>query len=175
MTNAIQFYDNKILFGDSEGNNTDKIAFHEDCCCPGIQCTHCTTSRGPEEFQIVLAGFTGIDGGCGDCASIDGTYIVQYSDTCIWEYTLPSPICCLAKIVLYVIDVAGQKGVRVDLKSGTGSSFVTFFNNTYEGLVPCLSLDNEDIPYSTQGLSVCAQVDRCDGSSATCAVTALAV
>lgn len=97
LANAIQFYDSKILFGDSEGNNTDKIAFHEDCCC-GEDCTtdascfegaDCTTN---DILLTLPAEF--VNDQCDECEELGGEYVLEWTDGCTWAYTEGSDCLC---------------------------------------------------------------------------------
>jgi hypothetical protein len=83
---TVQFYDGVVLFGDSDGNNTDKVAMHEDCCCIGEPCEHCSGDA-PLQLQV---DFTNVaDNNCLTC----DTYYAQSfildqtgANPCIWEF-----------------------------------------------------------------------------------------
>jgi len=155
----IIFQNSKILFA---GN---KIAMHEDCCCTKCDsaCAYCTTGYGPQEWQVVIAGI--VDGFCGDCdalGGLNGTYVLSFKQAaCEWRYVMPGAPCGY-----------GLLSVNIRLNGVLEVWFWDYnrmleFEKDFGDSVPCCDLVDEDIPY------VGDATGHCDGSSATCTLTAL--
>jgi len=100
FASEIQFYDDKILFGDSEGNNTDKVAFHARCCCDCLQPCACCLRGATEEIRLTISGIG--EDGCGSCGSLNAVFILAWfnevGNNCVWKYILPAEICGIAYI-----------------------------------------------------------------------------
>ena len=86
----IRFYDNKILFVDN------KIAMHDDCCCPVYPTveTTCCGDDCDEAYQYYLITFADIDN-CGantlylntcECTDYNTTFVVEWQSSCYWLY-----------------------------------------------------------------------------------------
>lgn len=95
---AIQFYNGKVLFGDSAGLNTDKVAMDPACCCsteacwqlrpcddvtvPTNTCNGCSTAIPPDlpdTMYVKLEGLTG------DMSGYNNVYPVTFVTGCTWE------------------------------------------------------------------------------------------
>ncbi len=192
MANAIQFYDGKILFGDSAGENTDKIAFHEDCCCVfgDLVCQHCKGSgnNAPDDYEVVIAGLTdaagcddGIDFNCSP--TMNGTFSLTFLDAgvnyCTWWYNpwhSPCGNCdnqwTLAWLRLRVaydaeldestLEVMWVGGFTLGCAGHVGG--IPTWRNTYSGKASCLTWNDEPVELITSGAC---------GGTPTCIVTAL--
>jgi len=86
----IQFYNNKMLFA----NN--KVAMASDCCCFECECETKTgdisscfaTDKTPDTYAVVISGVTECsDGGCEDCAWVNGSWCLDHTSADEWEYT----------------------------------------------------------------------------------------
>ncbi len=160
--NQIQFMDGHILFGDSSGNNTDKIAFHEDCCCG--DCDYCSGET-PSEFLVTIPALSNL--ACSECASLAGDYTVtRVADVlpcCEWSYVFDDGPCCTGELVFHVCYLPTTFFVQVIFRSRDASNplFMHIWYKSY-GSTPlnCSAFTNESIPFLTQQ----ASNDRCDGS-----------
>jgi hypothetical protein len=142
---SIQFYNSKILFGDSVGANTDKIAFHEDCCCEENPCVKCATHPS-SAYQAVIAGVDNQD--CNECSIFNDTFALTewYEEwPCIWQYTTEG-VCgyefFYVRLDLDIIDVQA-----VLYNSGTDWYRIRFGTSPAPGSVNCGSLSNYNLPY----------------------------
>ncbi len=95
MVNQIQFLDDggvkKMLF------DTNKIAFHEDCCCG---CQYCGGSGTPSTWEVTISDIiicdTCVDIGAGqyfihsmNTGNYNGVFTLeQTADKCVWEITV---------------------------------------------------------------------------------------
>ena len=182
MSYAIQFYENKILFGDKNGLNTDKIAFSPDCCCEEtIDCFHCTDNTGPRCFQIDIAGI--INDTCPDnkCTEFNGQFIIDLRDVttvhCDWHYEISTTRCNWGTEWSLVLDLQYHPTEPNPYQlfvywcgPGVDEAYViACFYKEYETKPSCMTWNQEDVPYSHNS----DKFNWCDPTSATCKVTAL--
>lgn len=178
MVNEIQFYDSSILFGNSAGANTDKIAFHEDCCCGDIECALCSSTP-PDQFQVDIAGV--VDNACPDCEFFNDTWILTNTirggscsavgEGCFWWYKFPSATCTAVGIYLFIAQDATPVtpyylGVVVTTLDADCGGIVFNFTKRSAAKFDCANLSGYDVPWDYT-------FTQCDASLATCAVTAL--
>lgn len=130
-----------------------------------LDCPFCTGDYTPNEFSVVFDNIA--ENGCGDCAALNNTPIILdlYTVTieCGWR-NFDDDVCEWTAVYLWV-RVGGDLDVRVITDSLPQAMD---FGKNFGGNFNCSSLNNEDIPL------VSSSGDwSCDGSAATCAVTAL--
>jgi len=138
------------------------------CCC---LCPGCTSPR-PAEWQVTLAGIA--NDACDDCTNLNGIWDVpwqiKYLGICHWQEQIDS-ICdgdepCFLNIVMHP-GLLGTPYIQVQLRGGVLDAYPQIVW-TKELSTP---LDCENV----SGLSLPLTLDDhlCDGSSATCNITAL--
>jgi len=155
----IHFRNNKVLFA----NN--KVAMHENCCCGG--CDLCLGGIGPAQIQVVISGLA--NQGCGDCASLDGTYVLTHDIwglECQWVYYHSFP-CSLTYLQLVVQDLGGGNyRIVVQFSAAGGGVDPVGWCRYYTSKPDCANLSGESLsPVTTSA--------DCDESSAVCTITAL--
>jgi len=146
MANAIQFYDDKILFGDSEGNNTDKIAFDPNCCCL-LGCYGCSGDT-PLFLSVRIADVGNLPK-CveADCATLNDTWIKRRTapNYCTWDYG-PIEICGvngILRTVLYVL--APNYWLRVCHPTSVPYT-ILFEKNLGPSKPNCITWNDEEVP-----------------------------
>ena len=164
----IQFYNEKVLFTADQ-----KVAMHEGCCCGQVTCSCCDGGVGPEEFLVTIDGMAekAEPHQCGFCENLNDNYVLAYDgeagNGCVWSGTVAPPVCGVAWITLY-IDCTDQT-ITVEIGQ-IGPYTAMRWQKDYSPNDPdCVNLSNESLPlvYNNSALIYC------DGSSATCSITAL--
>lgn len=136
------------------------------CCEVSPTCDVCEST--PEQWKVVLSLIT--EGTCGNCNSINGTYVLtRYPKAtwpgCEWRYTFPSTVCTISYINIRIGAPAGTRRIWVELYPA--GVYVLAFRQTYGNIVDCESLVDENIPlFFSFGWP-------CSGGSAVCLLTAL--
>ena len=158
---SIQFYNNKILFGDSDGTNTDKIAFDADCCCQETcPCPLCENSTAPCSMTVTLPSFS--DGTCGDCDELAGDYVLEWDLTpgypeypCRWKYAFTSGPCNATALYVGLIEhVAGQYALYVELIKSVGGPIA--WRTIYTGQPDCHAINTSASYYTASFDSECS-------------------
>jgi hypothetical protein len=139
------------------------------CCCPPvtsspnqIHCDVCLPGTTPPRYQIDIAGmhdiFVLI---CGDCESLDGTYVLNQVGGCYYLIDFP-PICGYNRLELLVV-AHGYFATFFGMGTGTGALGYHRIPQTAprDCRVSGLSL----MPYGF--------TDRCTHLGSTCLLTAL--
>ncbi len=138
------------------------------CCGCTLTCQHCIGDA-PCAFEVVIADVA--EDGCGSCASLDGTYILDEffsgadpSTLCAWRYTFPERICDVSFIQLNVYGTTRQ--LWVFFWDAVRADWALFFK-VYGSKVDCMNLANEPLSFTHQPLGW-----QCDISAgATCLVS----
>ena len=172
---AIQFYGGGILFGDSAGANTDKMAFHELCCCEGGPTCGLCSGDSPTSWSIDIANLAAAGFCNADCLSFNGAgFIVSNlffsGGACIWYYQYPSAICSQNYLVLVLTADPPHRVIvtsELDLTPPFGLAPLVAFVKSVVFPISCMDYDEEDIPEA-------GVVGGCDHSTATCSLTAIA-
>ncbi|MBX3415463.1 MAG: hypothetical protein KF708_22460 [Pirellulales bacterium] len=157
----------------------DKLAAHDDCCCDDLisaTCTPCNETMLPRFYLIELSGIT--NGACGSCAGLNGSYVVEHRTSCTWSVDF-SPVCtghCVRSFDRINLSF-GVLGVTVSIGGSVGSPptvgvpSITWILSGTSPKKNCASFSALSIPFSSnQG---CPTTAICNGSAATCLVTAL--
>ncbi|MFZ5832409.1 MAG: hypothetical protein ACOY3P_20170 [Planctomycetota bacterium] len=109
---------------------------HLGCtCCDTFQdCPTCKSGTSPrQEIGLTMSGWA--NGTCGDCASLDGDYVMQgmpssdlytlgivsglswgfwfSSPNCIWVYQFPVPVCAVNAIICEVVKSVANGGIII--------------------------------------------------------------
>jgi len=139
------------------------------CCPEGKEtCENCEDDLAPNEFQVMLSGI--IEDGCGDCDSLNDTYVVPWREVvgCRWYYYLPAEICNVATVEVQVMAPYLLLGyhINVYLMDASWTALCRWTKDYGVEKPDCDALNNEVIPLSWQGWT-------CDASSSTCLLTAL--
>jgi hypothetical protein len=139
------------------------------CCCQQtVTCNYCPDGIAPAQIEVVITGFSN-DVDCTGCGVLNDTFILDYSEVaCIWTYnftmqcdTVNWPGDTSAQVMCRM---DGTKDISVFVNIGT--PWYHHFNKQFVSDIQCLELD-DDLPYVYDGGA------PCDGSSATCHVTAV--
>lgn len=159
---TVQFHNSIVLFGDSAGDNTDKIAMHEDCCCTEA-CNLCLNNIAPTRFQAAIAGV--LNGTCGDCDTYNDTFIVDFVSSipnqCDWRYNF-AEVCGDTYIELVIYVVGATTWIRVNFQPTTSLYWAKSFVNP-----DCMNFNNEE-------LTISAGSPECDPTAiGTCHITSL--
>ena len=102
----VRFWNEKVLF------NSNKVAMHDDCCCPPMpewckdnpdDCEEGTCCRDdcdwvPSFLKVVISGV--VDCSCAGYVNPNGTHIVPYKGGCFWQET---DTICLSVVTLAAI------------------------------------------------------------------------
>ncbi len=127
------------------------------CCCDDCPCSVCSGAS-PCCWKVVISGV--VEGSCGDCECIDGTYFVPYSTACDWTRTL-SGAPCTDGVIQVTVFLDGSD-YKLQVKVGDN----TWIKNYGASKPSCRTLVDESIAFSS------SEAD-CDASSSTCLVTAV--
>jgi hypothetical protein len=133
-------------------------------CGPGYStCLYCTTT--PEELEVQISGLT-TGGGCNDCSTLNGTYVVTAVSSlgCVWYYNLPTTVCNLDRVAASVAQPINFTELSVNFQDA-GSAEITWthsFGST--NAVDC-NFVNQDCAF------VAASI--CNGTSTLCRVNGL--
>lgn len=152
--------------------------FFAGCPCCSSACPHCSSAV-PQQLQVVVSGVT--NGFCAECSNLNGTYICVLSGqtgspppgvgACLWDVSIP-PLCGptfpfdLVRVSIGTDNMPGQPHyVLVTLRTAAGGSFLIFMRR-YGTLPNCGAFSGESLPFwQTDG--------KCQGSAASCTITAL--
>lgn len=166
-------------------------------CGRTVPCEYCVGGVGPEAFLVGLAGFlNGTDPKCTNCPAINddyvaemggpgcATYACQSSPCCRWGYLHYDPgstfLCTEATrlcigVGLYRFVSLGTYRMRVAVDRVRGGGFGwtsrTYFVQDFDELPDCRNFDEEEIPFHSEYVPSLPSV--CDGTLATCRLTAL--
>lgn len=180
---AVQIWDGKVLIIDGG------VAVHEDCCCEEevTGCDGCISGNAPDQFRVVLANVA--DGVCDACEDYNDTYVLDFDSEiggmCSWHYgdgdfhpcgdPDDDTECHGLTIWLRISDPGfGTAFIEVDIiHQNAGNVTCTdtlflHFRKSQLGDFDCPALNNLNIPLFADWSGV-----LCDGSVATCVVTAL--
>jgi len=152
------------------------------CCNTEAEPQTCPCSCGaPDEFALTFAGFVNtVD--CDQCETFNDTFVLTKQPPpspnthCIWQYISPDPSCGgfdLTWSVLIAAELAGvwsadSNPYSIGVWGGFATSVWTqFFYKQYAEAFDCTALSGVDIPL------LGSYYPFCDGSSATCSITAL--
>jgi len=145
------------------------------CCC-GAKCYACKVTgeeNAPAQFQVAIAGIV-VDE-CADCDDLNDTYITTFTGTeyphvCYWEYQLDNPICGMNLLTVraWWSIPAGAYALNARLHDLWDFNFITW-HKEYASRIDCMNLNGESLPFLNQ-IQV---IDQCDGSAATCLITAI--
>jgi len=153
----IQFYNEKVLFA----NN--KVAMHEDCCCAGGPCSSCSSGMMPS-FLVTIAGIA--EGSCGSCSYFNNPFVLeQWTNECALDYAVSPAVCGIDEIRL-LLSAGPQYHLAVELRA-SNFPILRFMKNLGSSKPNCESISGESLPWEYEGSWTC------DGSSATCTVSAL--
>lgn len=156
------------------------------CCCDN-PCPSCDGSS-PDQFQVDLSGI--VDGGsCINCSTFNTTWVVTRNaafsacnataQACFWRVgqTTPNASCtssCALMVMVSQISAGPNFTLRVTafncsqgLACGTGSNSTSEFEKTDTSALACSTFASEAFAFTTN------TGGKCDGSAATCLVTAL--
>jgi hypothetical protein len=150
--------------------------------CGGCRCRRkwclrrCTAS--PNQYLVVITGIT--ERTCGNCGNLNGTFILDResenaSDNtwCSWVYVLPATLCgYISHLRLQNYEPVGSTSVyqtliRYSDFDGTSAYGIYFRKLRTKEKPDCTSYSNEHIPLVQFSLTTC------NGSLATCTITAL--
>jgi len=148
------------------------IGYPGQCCVN--PCDVCDDGTTPDEFSIVLSGFTQ---SC--CTSFNGTFVAIQNtpfvdNPCIYRYFFPVTTCSAEMIELYLQLIGADVYLTVSIRAGSPPAYSTYYvtwQKVYSSTssIDC-ALSGESIPYvsGTGPLGACA-----NASSTTCIVTAV--
>ncbi|MDZ4781236.1 MAG: hypothetical protein SGJ19_13360 [Planctomycetia bacterium] len=153
-------------------------------------CVFCAGGLVAEYYQVEISGMAEHTN-CDDCAALDGVYIVgPVQQTSIGgdpfdcsDAFLLTTVCggsdepgCYGVLALQFYQTGGAFRVLVTLRTGAtpcgqgGGQPTIEWEKNYGGAAPDCLLENELLPFITNGVPT---TERCDGSAATCIVTAI--
>lgn len=140
------------------------------CCCKKPACQYCTAT--PTQLQVVISGV--VDQDCSDCDSLNGTFTLDQVDgnACQWNYDNDSLSTCFTN-ESYTAEIYLQSGttyflwVRYIGDTGGSGGTIEWLENLGTTKPDCSAWSSQSVSYHTDTIS------ECDGTSATCAVTAL--
>ncbi len=148
--------------------------------CGGCHCVcqYCYGGRAPRQWKVVISGVVSDSPGCAFCSDWDGTYFIDVpcDSGCSVFYFFDvgcNPAFGGASfddgVWVRVDTLLGDYFITVELRftSATVQRSIIFSKNYGEQQPDCLSLVDEDIPYAS------AFIDTCDGTAATCLLTAV--
>lgn len=147
--------------------------------CGGCHCVcqHCYGGRAPKQWKVVISGIVPDSPGCANCTDWNATWFVDVPcDSGCGAFLFHDLDCAAAPsfddgIHVTVAQVLGDYIIVVELRwttlAGVTQKSMYFTKNYGEQKPDCLSLVDEDIPYAS------AFVDNCDGTAATCLLTAV--
>lgn len=101
----VQFRNSKVLFTDD-----DKVAMHEDCCCP---CVACYSGSVPSSWTLVLDGFA--DASCNECDEyLNDTFVLlpETEGSCTYVYSDDSGPCTSELSIILLLQ-AGELEIWV--------------------------------------------------------------
>lgn len=145
------------------------------CCCdaggvPGYaNCGNCdgTGNNAPQYFTVAIPGL--IDGSCGSCEDYAGTYVCEWSTTCVWYSALVDDLCSDVKYRVGVLVNANELEVKLITYILDGGSYqiaCTYtWAKTYAGDPTCLALVDEAIEW--EGRAGCLDCANSDPGDAT--------
>ncbi len=112
------------------------------------------------------------DNGC-DCSGLNDTFIVDWvgviGASCRYYYELPSPICGVGGVEMRIEPFGLDYAVRALLVESFNGIVLLSFAKTYVAAKPqCSTLNGEALTYILQD-----PFWTCDGSGASCSVTAV--
>ena len=153
-------------------------------------CVFCAGGLVAEYYQIEISGMAEF-ANCSDCEALDGVYIVGPVQQLFDD---GDPVNCSDAVLVATIcnedsepGCYGQIGLQFYQSGGAFRIVVTFqtggtdcgqgggqprieWEKVYVGPAPDCLLDHETLPWITNGVPT---TERCDGSGATCVVTAI--
>lgn len=131
-------------------------------CC--LFCAHCDPTNSPHQtVQVVISGV--VNAGCATCSVLNGTYVLTRgfgASECIWSVTFPTT--CI-NISIIQLEVAGTAS-HVDITTSGGATRVKW-TSTAAGFDDCGNWSSFSLPFATN------TGGACDGTAATCLITAL--
>lgn len=138
------------------------------CCCGGIDCFACTSSGGPDEFEVVLPTIP--NGTCTTCNNYSGTYTVSFlqaidsgggAGECQYRVFFDKECGLFSpdRLLLRIVALSGGTTFRiaVELIGPAGppvSTIVWRTDGTETDPYDCQNLSAEPIPPATAG-TVC--------------------
>lgn len=154
---------------------------NDECPACRANCIYCTNSEGPPLWRHVVTGVANQT--CSDCANLEGTFYVPYQDNnCTWANQTVDPISICSGTGVHTHSVSTGGTGPYDLRASvgfsldTGPSAGTFYGIGFkstetwdEGEMPCLEISELVLPFDTET----GTTTHCDGSSATCEITAI--
>lgn len=146
----------------------------ESCPKCDVECMgDCGDDEAPYLFKVVLSGMVDYLSRCGgNCSSADGTYIVSYisNDTGACRWSDPNVSYPCSPITVAALLVIGQPVNPANNAIFFQYDFDARWHAEQLEAYDCATLVDLDLPYSH---APAAGTQNCDGSGATCKVTAL--
>lgn len=137
------------------------------CDMCSVPCNFCDSGTTPTQYQIVVSGI--VDDDCVTCSGLNATYILtQGGDvafgSCTYSYVFPSAICTSFTAIVLSITASSYS---VQFRFG-GFFHISFLLGSLANPRDCSEPNSLDIPFnSNNGFTAC------DGTGATCLLTAL--
>lgn len=153
-------------------------------------CSFCQDGVVAEYYQVEISGMAEHTD-CADCAALDGVYIVGPVQQIFIagepvncsDAILTATICmeseapgCYGLLGLQFYQAGGAFHLLVTLQTGAtlcgvgGGQPMISWERDYAGSPPNCLVDGESLPFLSNGIPT---TERCDGSAATCIVTAI--
>ena len=179
--------------GGNEGAASVAAELEDGDCGETVICPECRCGLAPKQWLVEISGI--VDGGsCTDCARLNGGFILEANcgpreiwgcsagpgepALCYWCYAFSAPAVCSGEIehFEYGISLCVMPSDPLHLEIldkllvrsvGNVLYEVFRFSKTFNGGVPCRTLNEENLPLESSGEG------GCDASIATCTVTAL--
>jgi hypothetical protein len=135
------------------------------CCNSGTPCTHCSTGRGPDSYQVDIAGIT--NGSCGTCTNINASHILANIADCAWAVNINECSGSFGSITAqWGSGLFGPDDLLVDLDCTALCGQVRWLN-TYGSTQDCTTVSGLSVTLYANSLTLCG------GGSATATITAL--
>jgi hypothetical protein len=114
-------------------------------------CRYCESCQGgfaPRRWRVVVAGLANRDPvECAECATLNGSYVLEPAGECSWQYTLPQEVCGVSHVRLWIgLDLLAPPrwAIVVELRDAVGTQLMLVQKN-YTARPPCMSLIDEPL------------------------------